>query len=602
MNEFTAFGLAPAFLQAIKDLGFEKPTPVQSKVIPMLLKSTKDLVALAQTGTGKTAAYGLPLLQLTDQSNHATQALVLCPTRELCVQIAKDLTAYAKHARGIRVLAVYGGASIRDQMKALSRGAHIIVATPGRMHDLLRRKRADLSGVQRVVLDEADEMMNMGFQEEMEAILKEVPESTRTLLFSATMPKQVAAIAGKYMHAPEEIVLGQRNSGSDTVNHECYKVHAKDRYAALKRIIDFNPDIYGIVFCRTRAETQDVAARLTADGYNADALQGDLTQDQRDSVMNAFRVRTVQLLVATDVAARGLDVNDLTHVINYNLPDEAELYTHRSGRTGRAGKAGTAIAIINFHEEYKLRVIERMLNKQFVHKPVPTGHQVCEAQLARLLERVRSAKADDTRLDFYMPMINDMLSALSKEDVIKRFVLRDFDRFLTYYKDAPDLNSGGARHEQHDRRDGRAGHERHDRRDGPARRERSDRFDGSPARFRVNLGRRNELTPAALITLINRATRGPMLRIGRIRVMDQDTVFEMSSEDARGVLPHLNRTVFNDRAVQVVAVGGASGDAGFPHARGPGASARPPFHGHNSRRAGAGGSGDHVKDSRPLGE
>ncbi len=570
MTQFAVSGLAPAILQAIKDLGFEKPTPVQSKVIPMLLKSTRDLIVLAQTGTGKTAAYGLPLLHMTDPDNDATQAIVLCPTRELCLQITKDLTAYARQMRGIRVLAVYGGSSIGEQIKALRRGAHIIVATPGRMHDLLRRQKADLTGVQRVVLDEADEMMNMGFQEEMEAILKSVPQPTRTLLFSATMPRPVAAMAGKYMRDPEEVLLGQRNSGSDTVKHECYKVHAKDRYAALRHIIDFYPGIYGIVFCRTRVETQEVASKLTADGYNAAALHGDLTQDQRDSVMKAFRVRKLQLLVATDVAARGLDVNDLTHVINYNLPDEADLYTHRSGRTGRAGKVGIAIAIIHFHEEYKLRIIERILKKQFEHKQVPTGRQICEAQLACLLERFKTAEADDAQLDPYMPLINSVMADMSKEDVIKRYVQREFSRFLTYYKDAPDLNAGAVVHDRRDRRDGPAGRdrrERDDRRDGPSGRERNERGDDRAERYRINLGRRNDLTPAALISLINRATRGPMLRVGRIQIMDQDSVFEMYSEDARNVLPLLNRAVFNDRAVRAVAVDDerrGPGDAGRP--------------------------------------
>jgi ATP-dependent RNA helicase DeaD len=572
MTEFAAFGLSPAILQAIQDLGFEKPTPVQSRVIPVLLEGARDLVALAQTGTGKTAAYGLPLLQLTDPGTPATQALILCPTRELCLQIAKDLHAYAKHTRGIRVAAVYGGASIGEQIRALSRGAQIVVATPGRMHDLLRRKKADLAGVRRVVLDEADEMLNMGFQEELEAILKDVPESARTLLFSATMPRQVAAMAGKYMHDPEEITLGQRNSGSDTVTHECYKVHAKDRYAALKHLIDFHPGLYGIVFCRTRAETQEVAARLTADGYNAGALHGDLSQDQRNTVMHAFRARTLQILVATDVAARGLDVTDLTHVINYSLPDEAELYTHRSGRTGRAGKAGASLAIINYHEEYKLRLIERVVRKQFVHKPAPTGRQICEAQLAALAERIRQTKADDTRLDAYMPLLSGALAEFSKEDLIRRFVLRECDRLLTYYAAAPDLNAGAPPHAARERRQGGARYGRHDRREGPAgegrpdRAGRNDRFEGRPARFRINLGGRNELTPAALITLINRHTRGPMLRVGRIHIMDQATVFEMMDEDARTVLPFLNRAVHNGRAVRVVAMegGGRRRGAGPP--------------------------------------
>ncbi|MEI6514658.1 MAG: DEAD/DEAH box helicase, partial [bacterium] len=327
---FKDFGLAPALVQAVTDLKFETPTPVQAKVIPALLKGTRDLVALAQTGTGKTAAFGLPLLHLTDPAANVPQALVLCPTRELCLQITRDLTSFAKHLRGIRILAIYGGSPIDPQLRALHRGVHIIVATPGRLNDVLRRKRADLSGVQRVVLDEADEMMSMGFEEDLAAILTETPDTSRTLLFSATMPRAVATIANKYMDDPEEILVGHRNSGSDTVRHECYVVHAPDRYAALRRILDCLPSIYGIVFCRTRIETQEVAAHLEADGYSAEALHGDLNQQQRDRVMHAFRVRQRQLLVATDVASRGLDVTDLTHVINYNLPDDPDLYTHRS--------------------------------------------------------------------------------------------------------------------------------------------------------------------------------------------------------------------------------------------------------------------------------
>jgi ATP-dependent RNA helicase DeaD len=555
MKEFTALGLTPPILRAIKELGFEIPTPVQEKVIPTFLNSSRDMIALAQTGTGKTAAYGLPLLQLTDPARSATQALILCPTRELCLQITRDLTTYMKHLREIRVLAVYGGSSIGDQIRELRHGAHIIVATPGRLHDMLRRKKADLSSVGWVVLDEADEMMNMGFQEEMEAILGEVPDTARTLLFSATMPRQVAAMAGKYMENPEEILLGKRNAGSETIRHECYKVHAKDRYAALKRIIDSIPDLYAIVFCRTRAETQEVANHLNRDGYNADALHGDMTQDQRGQVMGEFRAKTLQILVATDVAARGLDVNELTHVIHYNLPDEAELYTHRSGRTGRAGKEGTSVVLIHFREEMRLRVIERILKKPFMHKRLPSGRDVCEVRLAGLLEEVKKIDPSDGRLEPFMPGIHKHLEEMSRDDVIKRFVLRDFDRLLTYYKDAPDLNAsashGGPGMGGGDRRD--RGGDRRGRpefvRDGRGSR---DSQDSNAVQLRINLGRRNSLTPPDLIALINRATPGPMLRVGRIQIAEHASFFQMERQDAIRILPALNRMSVANREVRVV--------------------------------------------------
>ncbi|MCX6995529.1 MAG: DEAD/DEAH box helicase, partial [Kiritimatiellaeota bacterium] len=437
---FADFGLTPPLLKAIQELGFAHPTPVQSQVIPKLLQGKRDLVALAQTGTGKTAAFGLPLLQLTDPARTTTQALILCPTRELCLQITSDFADFGRYAPAIRTVAVYGGASIDTQMRALRRGAQIIVATPGRMQDLLRRRAVRLADVQRVVLDEADEMLNMGFQEDLEAILKEVPDSARTLLFSATMPKQVAAIASKYMDAPEEILIGQRNAGAEQVSHECYVVHARDRYPALRRIIDYYQGLYGIVFCRTRLETQEVADRLKADGYPADALHGELSQPQRDRVMKNFRDRELRILVATDVAARGLDVTDLTHVINYNLPDVANHYTHRSGRTGRAGKTGVSIALVHLHETSRLRYIEQLIKKSFVRKPVPTGREVCEAQLLGLLERIRQLDVTDRQLDPYLPTINRVLGDLPREDLLQRLIRMEFGRFLNDYRNAPDLN------------------------------------------------------------------------------------------------------------------------------------------------------------------
>ena len=555
MTTFHEFALSPELLKGVVALGFETPTPIQAKVIPMLIKGERDVVALAQTGTGKTAAFGLPLLQLTDAKNPATQALVLCPTRELCLQIAKDLSEFGRFAPHLRILAVYGGSSINDQVRALHRGVHIIVATPGRMNDLLRRGGAKLSGVRRVVLDEADEMLNMGFQEELEAILKEVPDTARTLLFAATMPKQVAAMAGKYMNDPEEIIIGRRNAGAANVAHECYMVHARDRYHALKRIIDCRPGFYGIVFCRTRIETQEVASRLMADGYNSDALHGDMSQDQRDRVMNNFRKRTLQILVATDVAARGLDVDDLTHVINYDLPGDPDVYTHRSGRTGRAGRSGISIVLVHMREDYKIRAIERIMNKRFEHKPVPTGREVCEAQLVGLLEKIKKIEpAETAQLDPHLPKINEVLGDMSREEIIKRFVLGDFKRFLEYYKNAPEVNV----ETHHNPRD-----ERPNRRDRPE--SIREPFQGPVVGLRVNIGRMNGLTVPSLIGLINRATPGPMLKIGRIRILERDSVFEVAAGAEEILLPNLNKANFNNRPVKCVRERGESRDDGPRH-------------------------------------
>ncbi len=558
MTKFEEFGLSAELMKGVVELGFTTPTPVQAKVIPMLIKGERDVVALAQTGTGKTAAFGLPLLQLTDAKNPATQALVLCPTRELCVQIAKDLTGYGRFAPHLKILAVYGGSPIYDQIRALRHGIHIIVATPGRMKDLLNRKSANLAQVQRVVLDEADEMLNMGFQDELESILKEVPDTARTLLFSATMPKQVAAIARKYMNDPEEIIVGQRNAGAPNVTHECYTVHASDRYHALKRIIDCLPSFYGIIFCRTRIETQDVASQLVADGYSSDALHGDMSQDQRDRVMGNFRKRNIQILVATDVAARGLDVDDLTHVINYDLPGDPDVYTHRSGRTGRAGKAGISIVLVHMRENYKLHAIERIMNKKFEHKKVPTGKQVCEANLVTLLEKIKKIDiAETVKLEPYLPKINEILADMPREELIRRFVLGDFNNFLEYYKDAPDLNVNvghGHRDERSDRRD------RNDRGGGHGS-PRESFQEGEMCRLRINVGKLNGLTVPVLIGLINRATHGPMLKLGRIRLMEQSSVFEIAGGGNEKILmQNLSKGNFRDRQLKCVP------DAGDSHA------------------------------------
>lgn len=544
MQAFEPFGLSPAVIKAITELGFEQPTPVQSQVIPALLGGGRDLVALAQTGTGKTAAFGLPIVQLTNVADAVAQSVVLCPTRELCVQVAKDMQAFARYTPGFRVVAVYGGAPIPPQIRGVDGGAQVVVATPGRLNDILRRRPRALSQVRRVVLDEADEMLNMGFQEDLETILKAMPEKVQTLLFSATMPPEVAKISAQYMTHPEEIQIGQRNAGAENISHEYYVVHSRERYAALKRIIDAHPDIYGIIFCRTRMETNEVASQLMADGYNADTLHGDLNQSQRDRVMKNFRDRRIQLLIATDVAARGLDVTDLTHVINYNLPDVSQHYTHRSGRTGRAGKEGVSISIVGMREEYKIRHLERLLKRPFVRKAVPSGRDVCEMRLRGLMERLVKVNPDDRRADLYLPGLYEVLSGLSREELVRRFVLVSADRILSDYEKAVDLNVGA-----------RGGEGRSY--GGPGREDTPSGGGDGIARMQINLGSRNGFTPAMLITMINRATRGPMIRIGRIHVTEQATVFQIPSPAAASLESSLNGTDFNGRTVQLRSLGAA---------------------------------------------
>ena len=439
VSDFLELGLSTEILNAVAELGFEKPTPVQGTVIPKLLVEDGDIVCLAQTGTGKTAAFGLPALEYLDRTNPRTQILILCPTRELCRQISQDLTNYSKYLDGIKIVSVYGGANITGQMKDLKRGAHIIVATPGRLLDLMKREAADISDIRTLILDEADEMLNMGFKDELDAILAQAPEQRRSLLFSATLPKEVEEIARSYMKNPEVVTVGQRNAGSDNVEHYYYMVKEEDRYAALKRIADFNPDIYAIVFCKTREETQKIADALQKDGYDADALHGDLSQAQRDHVMERFKRHALHMLVATDVAARGIDVSDLTHVINYNLPQEIELYTHRSGRTGRADKKGVSIAIINQRERGKIRRIEAVIKKQFTRLPVPGAREICERQLVHLINGINNV---DVRDDIYsfMPVINELWDGISREDLVKKILSYEFNRFFDYYRKAKDLN------------------------------------------------------------------------------------------------------------------------------------------------------------------
>lgn len=492
---FEETGLRQELIRATQELGFSQPTPIQERIIPLFLDTTTDLIALAQTGTGKTAAFGFPLINQADMEERKVQAIVLCPTRELCMQITGDMEKFARFVPGFRTVAVYGGADIKGQIKALKSGCQVVVGTPGRVMDLINRKALQLSHIRWLVLDEADEMLNMGFKDDLDVILAETPQNKRTLLFSATMPAEISAIARKYMHRPQEVSVGNRNQGADNVRHEYYTVHARDRYAALKRIVDIYPNIYGIVFCRTRQVTKDVADKLMADGYNADALHGDLSQAQRDHVMHRFRLKQLQLLVATDVAARGLDVNDLTHIINYDLPDDNEIYIHRTGRTARAGKSGIAISIIHTRETKKIRDIEKITGKRFEQKKVPTGVEICEKQLFNLVDRVENIDVDESQIEQFLPVIYKKLSWLSREDLIKHFVSVEFNRFLNYYKNTPDLNV--ARTEERERKRGHT---------------------GDFAYFRLNIGLRDGLNPARLIGLINEITGSRDIQVGRIEL------------------------------------------------------------------------------------
>lgn len=440
MTSFEALGLEKPLLDAIADLGFESPSEVQEKSIPILLEKDTDLVALAQTGTGKTAAFGFPLIQKLDHESRTTQGLILSPTRELCLQITNDLQLYSKYKKGLNVVAIYGGASITEQARQIKRGAQIVVATPGRIKDMIGRRLVDISKIDYCILDEADEMLNMGFYEDIKDILSNTPKEKSTWLFSATMPKEVATISKKFMHAPVEITVGTKNSGVDTVQHEYYVVGGRDRYPALKRLADTNPDIFSLVFCRTKRDTQKVAEKLIGDGYSAGALHGDLSQNQRDLVMGSFRKKQIQMLVATDVAARGIDVDDITHVINYQLPDEIETYTHRSGRTGRAGKSGISMVIVTRSELRKIKAIEKLIQQQFIAKEIPTGIEICEIQLYHLASKIKDTKINKD-VENYLPAINDVLQDIDREELIKKIVSVEFTRFSNYYNKAKDLNA-----------------------------------------------------------------------------------------------------------------------------------------------------------------
>ncbi len=531
MNKFTDLGLEESLVKAVSELGFEIPTPIQAETIPLLLDNNRDILGLAQTGTGKTAAFGLPSVQLTETDNRNTQTIILSPTRELCLQITKDLKDYSKYTKGVNILAVYGGSSIDTQIKGLRKGAHIVVGTPGRTKDLINRGVLKLGSISRVVLDEADEMLTMGFKDDLDAILSKTPDHKQTLMFSATMPSAMVRITKKYMNDPVEIKVSKVNLATKNVNHIQYMTSARNRFEALKRIIDVNPKIYSIVFCRTRRETTDVANKLTQAGYNADALNGDLSQSQRDDVMGRFRNRHLQILVATDVAARGIDVTDLTHVINYNLPDDAEIYTHRSGRTGRAGKSGISIAIIHSRETRKLRDIEKFSGITFSKEKIPTGDEICQAQLYTLVDKIDNIKVDDHQIEPFLPKIYEMLADLSREELIKHFVSAEFNRFLSYYKHAKDINIDESQ----------------------SRSERKERSSNANfSRLFINLGKKDNLTPARLLGVINEALDSGNVEIGKIDILGNFSFFEIDKESASDLITNINDGFeFDGRVVSV---------------------------------------------------
>ena len=539
--------------RAIAEMGYESPMPVQEQVIPYLLGEGNDVIALAQTGTGKTAAFGLPVLQKVNPDDRTTQAVILSPTRELCLQIADDLKDYSRYIDGLHVLAVYGGSSIESQIRALKRGAQVIVATPGRLIDLMHRGVACLDTVENVVLDEADEMLNMGFTESIDEILAGVPENRNTLLFSATMGREIERIAKTYLRDYKEIVVGSRNEGAENVNHVYYLVQARDKYLALKRVVDYFPKIYAIIFCRTRMETQEVADALIRDGYNAESLHGDLSQAQRDLTMQKFRQHRTQLLVATDVAARGLDVEDLTHVINYGLPDDVENYTHRSGRTGRAGKRGTSIAIIHVKEKGKVRIIEKVIGKQFEAGTLPEPREICTKQLYRVMDELERIEVDDNQIAPFLPEIYRKLEWLSKEDLLKRVVSREFGRFLSYYADAPEIvqptvSERGDKHKRHEGGEGRddsgSRRQRRERNAGPRKAEEGYR------RLFINMGKRDNFYAREIINLVNRYVKG-QVEIGRIDLTTNCSFFEVPEQDAALVIRKMARARVGDRDVIV---------------------------------------------------
>lgn len=550
MKTFEELGVSEEIRRAIDELGFDHPMPVQEEVIPYLLGQGNDVIALAQTGTGKTAAYGIPVIQKTDAESKETQALILSPTRELCLQIADDLNAFAKYIPHLHVLPVYGGASIETQIRSLRHGVQIIVATPGRLIDLMKRGVANLDHVKNVVLDEADEMLNMGFSESINEIFEGVPADRNTLLFSATMSKEVEKIAKNYLHDYKEIVVGSRNEGAENVNHIYYMVNARDKYLALKRIVDFYPRIYAIIFCRTKVETQEIADKLIRDGYNAESLHGDLSQQQRDLTMQKFRNHLTQLLVATDVAARGLDVDDLTHVINYGLPDDVENYTHRSGRTGRAGKKGTSISIIHSREKYKVRNIEKIIGKEFVDGTLPSPVEICKKQLYKAMDDIMKTDVDEELIAPYMDEINRQFEYIDKEDIIKKMVSVTFGRFLDYYKDAPVIEKPTGRRSKGGDADGRGARSgRGSRSESRGGRGGHRQAEAGYRRLFINLGKTDGFYPGEVMQFLNKNMKGRQ-EVGHIDLLQKFSYIEVPEQDADKVMAALNGASYKGREVR----------------------------------------------------
>lgn len=545
MSTFKELGLKEPIIKALIDLGYESPTVIQEQAIPQIITSKSDLKAFAQTGTGKTAAFSLPILELLDTSSNNVQAIILSPTRELAVQIGNNIKDFCKYLKDVNVTTVYGGSSMEEQIRSLKRGSQIVVGTPGRTVDLINRRALKLGDVKWLVLDEADEMLNMGFKDELDKVLEATPDTKQTLLFSATFPREVESIARNYMTNPVEITSGQKNQGADNVSHEFYSVTERTRYPALKRIADLNPDIYAIIFCRTRRETQEVADNLIKDGYSADSLHGDLSQAQRDSVMGKFRKKSIQILVATDVAARGLDVTELTHVINHKLPDQIENYTHRSGRTGRAGNTGISIVLVNGKEKGKLRAIEKIIQKKFEEGKVPSGKEICQNQLMNLIDKVNNIEVNETQINEFLPSIYDKLKDLDREELIKKFVSLEFNTMLAYYENAKDLNDLS--------------------RDNSRSRDTADNM----TRFFINIGRKDSLNPAKLIGLINDQNIGDKIEIGAIDILDTFSFFEIDKnfEDKTLEAFAANQPDFDGRSVNIEITkkdrsgGGGSGGA-----------------------------------------
>lgn len=533
MKTFEELGVSEGIRRAIEEMGFVQPMPVQEEVIPYLLGNRNDVIALAQTGTGKTAAFGIPVLQRIDTTRKETQALILSPTRELCLQIADDMRDFAKYMDGIHVEAVYGGASIEQQIRALKKGAQVIVATPGRLIDLMKRGVAQLDDVYNVVLDEADEMLNMGFSESIDAILEGVPEERNTLLFSATMSREIERIAKGYLHDYKEIVVGSRNEGAEHVNHIYYMVNAKDKYLVLKRLVDYYPRIFAIIFCRTKIETQEIADKLIKDGYNAEALHGDLSQQQRDLTMQKFRQHTVQLLVATDVAARGLDVDDLTHVINYGLPDDIENYTHRSGRTGRAGKKGTSISIVHSREKHKIRNIEKEIGKQFEQGTIPSAEEICKKQLYKVMDQIVKADVDEEQIAPFMQDISRYFEYVDKDDLIKKIVSLEFGKFLAYYADAPEILPATTGREEREKK---------------GKKQATPTSEGYRKLF-INLGKKDGFYPGELMQFLNKNVRGHV-SVGHIDLLTTMSYFEVPEEDAERVIKYVNGQMYKKREVR----------------------------------------------------